>query len=71
MALKTNEEMAQLFQDAITALLTGGAQSYRIGQREVTRADLRELRRGLEWYKTLAERDKRGGMRVKRAVPRD
>ena len=73
MALKTYTEIAEEYEKAIEALvLPGGVQSYSIGDRSVTRADLETLERMYMRYRRLAERyegEDRGGIKSQRAVP--
>lgn len=63
MALKTNLEMAEEFQKAILAILTG-AQSYSIGEgpesKSFTRADLGTLQSSFKYYKSQADADTNG-----------
>lgn len=65
------QERINMWLDAEAAIATG--QSYKIGSRELRRADLAEIRRQLEyWEGKLAECDNRGGKRrTFRVVPRD
>lgn len=55
-------------QDAIEAILERG-QSFKLNGRMLTRADLAELYKQEERLETLAAREARGGMRVRRVVP--
>ena len=71
----TAAEMLQQVNEAITKVLIGG-QSYQIGSRMLTRADLKRVREEMEyWAGKLAEaeaEDKHGGRnRAYRAVARD
>ena len=59
MALKTAQEMMELTQKAIEAVLVGG-QSYNAFGRSVTRADLATLRKEYEHFKAEAEREENG-----------
>ena len=65
------QERLKMWWDAEAAIATG--QSYKIGSRELRRADLSEIRKQIEWWeKKLAELEKTGGLRrTFRAVPRD
>lgn len=62
MALKTNLEMAEEFQKAITAILTNG-QAYSMGEgpesKSYTRADLGTLQNAFKYYKAQADIDER------------
>lgn len=49
---------------AIEALLTGGASSYSIGNRNVTKLDLGELFEQRNVLQTQVEREAGGGLRV-------
>jgi hypothetical protein len=49
---------------AIEALLTGGASSYSIGARTVTKLDLKDLFNERRLLQTQIERDNGGGLRV-------
>lgn len=64
MALKTNEQMAEMYQDAIAKLVSGGVASYTIAGRTFTKLNLGELEKGFQYYKTKAEEDKNGGLFV-------
>jgi hypothetical protein len=58
--------------DAELAVSTG--QRYKIGTRELTRADLREIAERIRFWSnevTRLERGRGGGARVLRVVPRD
>ena len=65
------QERLKMWWDAEAAIATG--QSYKIGSRELRRADLSEIRKQIEWWeKKLAELESPGGLRrTFRAVPRD
>jgi hypothetical protein len=63
-------EMLSIVNAAITALLNGGASSYSIGARSVTKLDLGELR---EWRKELeieVARESGGGIFRKAVIRR-
>lgn len=64
MALKTNQEMAEMYQDAIAKLVAGGVASYTIAGRTFTKLNLAELERGLKYYKDKAIEDAGGGVFV-------
>lgn len=64
----TNAEELVLVDAAIEAIL-GGAQSYSIAGRSVTRADLKELFKRRDFLVVMADRDSRGGIRVRGATP--
>lgn len=63
MALKTNLELAQIFQDAMIAVASG-SQAYSIGEgpesKSYTKADFGLLKSSFEYYKRLAEADANG-----------
>ena len=66
----TTEEIAEqmkAYKAALTALSLG--QSYRIGERWLTRADLPEVRRTLEWL-GAQEQALKGGNRMRVTVGR-
>lgn len=70
MALKSYAQLAEEYQAAIDAIVLGGAQSYRIGTREVSQADLATLERLAEKYRNLAGRESNGNkIRSQRGVP--
>lgn len=68
MALKSYAEMAEEVQAAISAIL-GGAQSYSIGNRSLTRANLKELLELEKHYRSLASREAAGGIQVRGVTP--
>ena len=48
------------------------SQSYRIGTRTLTRADLKEVRESIKyWQNLISQLSRKGRNRVYRAVPRD
>lgn len=65
------QERINMWLDAEAAIATG--QSYKIGSRELRRADLAEIRKQIEfWEGKLEELERPGGLRrTFRAVPRD
>jgi hypothetical protein len=63
-------EMVELYKEAIRALVLGGASSYSIGARTVTKLDLNELNEQLLKYQQLAERESGGGIFRKAAIRR-
>lgn len=78
MALKTRLEIAKKHLDAWLAaeLEVTTHQSYTIGSRSLTKANLSEIRKQIEYWQNEVDRleniEKRGGRnRVFRAVPRD
>ena len=56
--LKTNEQMLGAVQDAIDAILTTGASYTLFGSRQVTRADLGQLRDLYDYYEERVLMDK-------------
>ena len=72
MAIKTYTEQLESVQAAIEAI-EGGAQSYSIGSRAMTRADLGTLyaREGVLMAKVLREQSGRTGPRVRNSIPLD
>lgn len=66
-------EMLALCKTAIKELVTGQAQSYRIGTREFTALDIDELRRLIRYYSDLVESlsGQTRATKVARIVPRD
>jgi len=72
--LKQAREMLALCQEAHRELLSGGgAKSYRIGTREFTAFDLKELREEERYWANMVEalEGKVRTSRVTRVVPRD
>lgn len=72
--LETAEKKLQLWLEAQDMIATG--QSYRIGSRTMTRANLTEVRNMIaywnDWVTKLKNAEKSGGRnRVTRVVPRD
>lgn len=68
--LKIAEEHLDAWLKAELAVSTG--QSYRIGTRQLQRADLSEIRQSINyWRKEMARLQKGGRRNVFRAVPRD
>lgn len=69
--LSSNADLALLYQGAIKALV-GGAQSYKVGDTEVTRADLGQLERQYKYYRDKALQEQAGGIGPKavRMVPK-
>ncbi|WP_299393262.1 hypothetical protein [Pelagibius sp.] len=65
---KTYSEQLDEVQTAIAKIEAGG-QSWSIGNRSFTRADLGELYQREERLTRLVRRESRGGIGVKRAVP--
>ena len=67
---KQAEQHLKIWLEAEQAVAT--SQSYRIGMRVLTRADLREIRNQiLFWENKLVQLTRGGRNRVYRAVPRD
>lgn len=70
MDLETAKKYLQAWLEAELAVSTG--QSYRIGTRQITRANLSEIRQQINyWRKEVARLEGKGIRRVFRAVPRD
>lgn len=69
MAVKTYLEQLEEVQLAISAIegdaTTGGAQSYTINGRSVDRGDLKTLYAREQWLRKMADRETRGGIRVR------
>jgi putative hemolysin len=64
------QQHLQIWLEAEEAVAT--SQSYRIGTRSLTRADLKEIRNQIIFWKGLIDQlQRKGRNRVKRAVPRD
>ena len=55
MALKTNAEMAAMYQEAIEKLVAGGVASYTIAGRTFTKLNLGELEKAFHYWKGLAD----------------
>lgn len=62
------EERLQEAQDALEAILERG-QSYRIGEREYARADLRDVMALVDHWDTMVKRLDRGGIRSRLGTP--
>lgn len=64
MAAMTNAELLTLCNEALQAVLLG--QSYEIGGRKLTRADIGQLRTTIEWLerRIAFDADKTGGLGV-------
>lgn len=68
--LETAKTHLQSWLDAELAIATG--QSYKIGSRELRRADLKEVRKAIVfWRNEVSRLSGRGNRRVMRIVPRD
>ena len=67
MAIKTYTEQLEEVQTAISAIL-GGAQSYAIGNRSLTRANLKELYAQEERLLKLVARETAGGLGIQYGV---
>lgn len=65
-ALTTAEAKLTEYLDAETAVLSG--QSYSIGGRSLTRANLREIREGILYWNSMVQRLDRGGIKVRGAT---
>jgi len=68
MAVLTYTEQLEQIDTAITAILTG-AQSYSIGSRSKTNADLKTLLEERKRLEVLAQRETDGGIRVRGVTP--
>ncbi len=68
MAEKTAAEMVVLYNEAIQKVLAG--QSYSMGGRTLTRANLKELQDGLATWERKAARATNRGLKIRRAVSR-
>lgn len=67
MAIKTYEEQMEEVQTAI-ATIESGAQSYSIGNRSFTRADLGTLYDREKWLRKMATREAAGGLKIQYGV---
>lgn len=70
--LSDAQEMLDLWVEAERAVTTG--QSYKIGSRSLTRADVSEIAKRINFWRDEVDRLENGGgrgARVLRAVPRD
>ena len=64
------KEMVAGWIEAEKAIMTG--QSYKIGNKTLTRADLRAVRESIKYWQDEVDRfDKRSRIRVQQIVPRD
>lgn len=59
-ATYTDAELLVLFREALASVAVSG-QSYRMGSREYTRADLPEIRSQIEWLETRVNKSSGGG----------
>jgi hypothetical protein len=66
--LEQAEAKLQEYLDAESAILTG--QEYQIGGRRLTRANLAEVRSGIDVWDARVKRLTRGGIRITGAAPR-
>ena len=69
MAIKTYAEQLEDVQATIQRIEQNG-QSYGIGGRNLTRADLGRLYQREEWLRRRVDRAARGGVRLQSVVPR-
>lgn len=70
MSLERAKKHLEAWYEADLAVSTG--QSYRIGTRYLTRANLSEIRKQITyWEREVARLEGKGNRRVFRAVPRD
>lgn len=69
MSLAVAQERLALYLEAERKVLL--SQSYTIGQRTLTRANLREIRDEIDKIQKEIATYNRGGMRVRRVLPRD
>ncbi|WP_163538295.1 DUF6148 family protein [Gracilibacillus sp. YIM 98692] len=68
--LERAQKHLEAWLDAELAVSTG--QSYRIGTRQLTRANLSEIRKQISYWKSEVSRLKgKGARKVRRAIPRD
>lgn len=66
MPTRTAAEMLALYEDAIAKVLAG--QSYSMGGRTLTRANLGELQEGQQYWARRAARASNGGVKIRRGV---
>ncbi|MCC8671385.1 primosomal replication protein PriB/PriC domain protein [Xanthomonas arboricola] len=64
--MKTAQEMLTTYQQAEIAVLQG--QSFRFGERMLTRADLAEIRKGRQEWQAAVDRESTAGRRVRWAT---
>ena len=72
-SLTEAREMLSVWREAYRAIAIGG-QSYKFGTRQLTRADLSEVRKEMHYWRNEVERLSAGvrrGPRIKRVVIRD
>lgn len=67
--LEMAQEHLEIWMEAEMMLTTH--QSYKLGNRELTRADLGEIRKEIEYWNDKVENLQRKGGRAWRGVPRD
>lgn len=68
MAVEDYATQLERVQSAIAAI-EGGAQSYSIAGRSLSRADLRTLYEREAWLRKMVDRVSRGGIRVRLGTP--
>lgn len=59
--MKTAQQMLEMYLDAEAAVLAG--QSWRMGERQLTRADLAEITKGRREWQAVVDRQLIGGRR--------
>lgn len=65
MALKSNLQMAEMYQEAIEKLVSGGVASYTIAGRTFTKLNLGELEKAFHYWKGQADAEEgKGGFAV-------
>lgn len=71
--LEEAQDMVKEIKEAIKSIVNGSAKSYKIGTREYTSLDLKELQSMLDYYGNVVESLSRNTRkrRVVRVVPRD
>lgn len=69
MAVQTYTEQLESVQAAISAI-EAGEQAFSLNGRTVSRADLKTLYQREQWLRKMADRETRGGVRMRQAVPR-
>lgn len=70
--LQEARQYLQIWIDASLAVATG--QSYKIGRRELTRANLSEIKKQIDFWRSEVARLESGrsaGMKILRPIPRD
>lgn len=71
--LSEAQDMLRIYKECERQLVLGGAQSYKIGSREYTSLDLKEIRESIGHFANIVESKSSGAnrRRVRRVIPCD